>query len=312
MDSRALLGMWYTAEALDDNDLRAGYETYEEDYFDFWYDLAGYTKHGSGFDASYEGISLYYLTWLTLVSGDEDLEGYIQGISKLKGYLTLPENDGVNFWGPSHFNTATGAGSPNDQWYIYRRDAGAAMISDDAKYLVWGGRARASYRNHDLETVATMKSEISSYTTYINGYTGKSYGLTESVSETPPAWAHTHWGSTRMGQAAEYYQAGSYSALSALESGSSPLMQVHVAPVVPAPAGAVHLAVQPPAREALAQARRIEKLDEFVAAQLVGVKRHRPSCVPPAGSATPRTRSGRSACPRAAGCGGCARGWSSA
>ncbi len=73
--------------------------------------------------------------------------------------------------------------------------------------------------------------------------------------------------------------------------------QPDVPAIVPPPAGAVHLSIQPRARGALPKRSRIHKLPEFVPGQLVGVKRrdrpHPFGLVAPC-SAKHRKRVGRS------------------
>ncbi len=234
MDARALLGMWYTAEALNDNDLRTRYASFRDNEFiaGEW-NSAGYLTHGEAFDAGYQGISFYYLTWLALESNDTTIKNLVAASSKLKAYLTLPENDGAWFFGPSHFNTATDACSANDEWYTYRRDVGTGMITDEAKYLVWTGRARvAAYLHGDLLSVADMKTEINTNTGKLNSYTGgtNDYAFTQAYNGTHTPWHSVYWGTCWMPFAGDdFYPTGYYDSLVALKNSDSPLTKVPAA-----------------------------------------------------------------------------------
>ncbi len=214
MDTAALVGLTLTARALGDDDLRRRAEAYAERLFDaVWHD-AGFIDHGQGLDATYCGISKYYLTWAALASGDASLADKVDSSSRLKAYMNLPEPDAQYFYGPSHFNTATGDDAANDQWSSYQRDMAAAMLSDEARYLVWTGRRRASWMNRTLLDEASMRRGIQSAVDSIR------FVASEAA---PPVWAHVHWGDTFISPAADYYIPGTYAALVELEVRDSPL-----------------------------------------------------------------------------------------
>jgi len=212
MDSFAIVGMNYAADAIGDPDLKTRAQTYAQRVFDRHFKQAGYMGHGDGFDPSYQGIDFNFLAWAARFANDPAITEVVDKCSRLKAYMTLPDADGVNFWGPTHFATATAADSANDQWVAYQRDAAIAMDSDDAKYLIWTGRRG---RSGPLATEAQMRSYINSYIYRFN---------TSTDSATAPAWSHNHWVSNKgLKYGADYYKPGFYSELQQLEQQDSPL-----------------------------------------------------------------------------------------
>jgi hypothetical protein len=136
MAQGAHAGLYMVSEASGDAELTARAIAESQQIFADYFHAAGYMDHGGGFDASYEGISLYFLVWAALASEWPHVIDVVQAFSTLKSHLTLPEPDG-RFTGPSHFSPATSAPSVFDQWGPYHRDLGAAMLVPEAQYLVF-------------------------------------------------------------------------------------------------------------------------------------------------------------------------------
>src|SRR5207249_3733908 len=95
------------------------------------FDPAGYFVDCGIFDASYNGISLYFATWAGAATGSPQFREALGRAYRLKSYLSLPEPDGT-LVGPTHFNPRTSGDSANDQWAWRFRDCAAAMLTDEA------------------------------------------------------------------------------------------------------------------------------------------------------------------------------------
>lgn len=185
MQQAAHVSMWYVAKAIDEPALYEKAAELSAGILDASYRPAGYITHGDGFDAPYNGFSIYYLNWAALVSENPLLKQTVGELSKLKGYLSLPDPDG-RMYGPSHFNTTTSTDSPNDLNNSTIRDVGAAMLSDHGKYLIWEGRNGQNV-NLGVPSREEIKSRISLLTTRTNNHW-------EASSASPTAWSETHWG----------------------------------------------------------------------------------------------------------------------
>ena len=181
MAQGAHAGMYMVAEASGDADLMARAIAESQQIFADYYHPAGYMDHGGGFDASYEGISLYFLVWGGLVSDWPHLIDVIRSFQTLKAHLTLPEPDG-RFTGPSHFSPATSAPSVFDQWGPYHRDLGAAMLVSEAQYQVFSVASPPL----GLPDDATLDTRIQ------NGIDGINDDLVAS-NEMPGQWSSNPW-----------------------------------------------------------------------------------------------------------------------
>jgi len=206
MDSFAIVGMNYVADSIGDPDLKTRAQAYTQRVFDKHFKDGGYMGHGDGFDPSYMGIDFNFLTWAALFADDPAINNVVAECNKLKAYLTLPdgEKNYPHYWGPTHFATATAADSANDQWNNYSRDAAAAMISDDAKYLMWRGRVRPANTHHDVLQDWQMRNYI---TAYIDSFD------TSASTATSPVWSSRHWVGWMGLQGPTYYQEGFHQSL---------------------------------------------------------------------------------------------------
>jgi hypothetical protein len=181
MAQGAHAGLYMVAEASGDAELTARAIAESQQIFADYYHAAGYMDHGGGFDASYEGISLYFLVWAGLISDWPHVIEVVRAYSTLKGHLTLPEPDG-RFTGPSHFSPATSAPSVFDQWGPYHRDLGAAMLVPEAQYQVFSVASPPL----GLPDAATLDTRIQ------NGIDGINEDLVAS-NELPGQWSSNPW-----------------------------------------------------------------------------------------------------------------------
>ncbi|MBI4025099.1 MAG: hypothetical protein HY360_08965 [Verrucomicrobia bacterium] len=137
MDLFAAVGLKYAALALADPQVEQTATSYAQRLFTDprHFHPAGYFVDANAFDASCNGISLYFATWAALLSDWPFAKEAVAKAYRLKNHLTLPEPDGRNYFGPSHFNSRASADSANDQGGWPYRNIGAAMVTEEALYL---------------------------------------------------------------------------------------------------------------------------------------------------------------------------------
>ena len=132
-DLAATLGMGIAAKTLNDPETsKIGAEYTKRLLNDArFYHPAGYFVDAGCFDAGYNGLSLYFGTWMALTSDWPFAREAVVKAWRLKSYLCLPEPDGVVL-GPSHMNSRTSSDCAHDQWdWPFVVDA-AALLTDDA------------------------------------------------------------------------------------------------------------------------------------------------------------------------------------
>ena len=139
-DICAVLGMRLAADSLADPESMKVAETYARRVFsdERFYNPAGYFTDQGGFDGGFQGMSLYWGTWLALAAPDwQFVQDAVKKTWRLRGYLLLPEPGpalpGVlNVVGPSHFNARTSDDVFGDQWGFHFRNGAGALLTDDA------------------------------------------------------------------------------------------------------------------------------------------------------------------------------------
>jgi len=176
---------------------------------------AGMIRDGGGLDASYNGIALVNIIWAAQIKHLPQLLEVTERMHDLKGHLTLPEPDGKTYFGPSHFSTRTGYGSPNDQWSLTYRDIAAAMLTDDALYLMAGGRKGRGPRSGFPEP-DTMRAEVRIGIDYINN--------TLTASDDRFARWESGWWPGRINYAHDFYRPGFYADMVRLHEAEDPLL----------------------------------------------------------------------------------------
>lgn len=175
----------------------------------YWHDAAGYFDHGAALDSTYEGISMHMLSAAALgIPEWPHLSRAVAKYQRLKAHLILPEPDGHTFVAPSHWNPATAGGVADDQWWSLHREVGLAMVSDEAMYLVGGGRGyNVDAAPPDLDT---MRGQV------LAVMPGLDATLTTPIADAPGAtWVPLHWSTGRMA-AVLNYQPGFYQRWAAL------------------------------------------------------------------------------------------------
>lgn len=132
----AAVGLQYAADAVNDRKLRAEVASYIKALFanEDFYNPAGYFTYQGGFDGNFNGISLYYATWLAMVADDDAITEAVSKAWDLRSHLILPDPDGF-LTGPAHFNTRTPSPVAHDGWNWPHRDRSAAMLSDRSAHL---------------------------------------------------------------------------------------------------------------------------------------------------------------------------------
>ena len=124
----------------------------------------GYIDHGLGFDPSYNGWSIAYMLWAYTVSGYPELLPVIDGLCKLKSFMTLEEASG-EYRGPSSFSTNTAFGSPRDQGKRKGvRDTATAMVSDHAAYLRYKRIKDGEWHPIGIKDEAGMRADLAQWT----------------------------------------------------------------------------------------------------------------------------------------------------
>jgi len=216
MDAMAIVGMFYTAQAIGDPALMDRVQIYATRVINLMLS-EGMEIHQGGYDASYNGIAIFFLTWAALATNWEMLTQLVDQFHYVKSHLTLPEPDRT-FYGPSHFSSNTSADVANDQWSgSPPRDIGAAMVSDHALYLAFGGRSGRAWA-WAVPDVSRMTQAVQSWMTSINS------ALNSPLNPNPSAWGERHWVRSESGTfAADYYRPGTYARLVQLLQSASPL-----------------------------------------------------------------------------------------
>lgn len=215
MDTRALIAAAYLSRAVGDRPLAEDARRYCGRVLQVFHP-AGIVRDAGGVEASYNGIALFNLTWATAVTEWPELRAMQRRVSVLKSLLTLPEPDGCNFWGPSHFSSRTGADSANDQWAFPPRDIALAMREPAAEYLAFGGR-HPRLPLWAVPEPRTMSGEIGAAISRLNADR-----WTPSTEEFP-TWVATWWSSGSFNFAYDHYVPGFYGRLRQMQRSNDPL-----------------------------------------------------------------------------------------
>lgn len=133
MDLFAPVGLWYVAEALDDDEVRVFAKEYSRPLFTHprFFHPAGYFVDVGGYDVSYNGISLFFAAHAAVLTRWDFVIDALSSAYELRRYLTFPEVG--NTWaGPAHFSPRTSAAVEGEQWGRAVRHHAAAMFTDHA------------------------------------------------------------------------------------------------------------------------------------------------------------------------------------
>jgi hypothetical protein len=96
-----------------------------------YFQPAGYFRDLGCFDVSYNGISLFMLTWSAALCDWPPVHEALAKAYRLRSHMVLPEVGGGSV-GPSHFSSRTSGDAAGDQWNWPQRSFAAAALTDDA------------------------------------------------------------------------------------------------------------------------------------------------------------------------------------
>jgi len=217
------LALYEAAAAMPDKSWLARAESESREMFTdaadggYWHEAAGYFDHGVTLDTSYEGITTHMLSAAALAIPWPHLSDAIAKYARLKSHMVLPEPDGASFTSPTHWNPATAGGVTDDQWWSYGREVATAMLSDEALYLLVGGRSyNLAYNPLDL---TAMRELIMARLPGIDATL-----MTALDTYAPALWVPLHW-STGRAAAVLNYRYGFYAHLTQLAAEGSPLLK---------------------------------------------------------------------------------------
>jgi len=121
---------------------------------------AGYIGEANGPETTYNGVSLYYLVEAGLIThGDPDWDSFlgevIDRMLRFKAFNSFPDPDG-SYRGPSSWSKRTNGGYPQDQRARPYRNVGAAMLSDEALFIVGEVNGRSELLETIQENIGTL------------------------------------------------------------------------------------------------------------------------------------------------------------
>lgn len=205
MELFAPVGLAYAAQAVNDPETHKAAKDYTTKLFSDPrnYNPAGFFLEEGGFDATYNGISLFFSTWAGLITDWDFVKQALNQNFKLRAHLSLPDAAGSrerHFFGPSHFNTRTSGDSPSDQWGWNDRNYGAAMMTEYALPLLeWPDEV-------DFQRESTRLAK-----------------LRDKDADPPRPWKEDHW--IRADLTTEYPKGDFFNRITALRAEDSPLLK---------------------------------------------------------------------------------------
>lgn len=223
MDLTAPIGLWYAAEAAGDPAFAAEVQAYAKRMFTDprYFNPAGYFVERGGADLDFGGMSNFFAVWLALASDWPFTKEAVEKIYRLRAHLLLPEPDG-RFTSPTHFHTRIGGPANEDQWDWGFRDYAAAMLTDEAMYLLKpqtdeqlaaAPLGRANIFNHAMsETIAIAKNRK----TDVSKMRGSPWSW--------HLWDNYNFPAT-VNYAYDFYRPGSYARRLALQKDDSPWLK---------------------------------------------------------------------------------------
>jgi hypothetical protein len=143
---------------------------------------AGYFRDLGCFDVTYNGISLYMLTWSASLCDWPHIHDALHKAYRLRAHMVLPEVGG-GFFGPSHFSSRTSGDAAVDQWSWTPRTVAAAALSDEA--LPGLGMQAATTIN-----LVGQSRHLQSPRQMV-GYLNRSLNTDSVFAQTP--WVESHW-----------------------------------------------------------------------------------------------------------------------
>lgn len=137
MDMTVPVGLWYASRACHDPQLAKEAEDYARKLLadPGHFHPAGYHVERGGLDVGFAGMANWFTCWLALATDWPFARDAVERSYRLRSHLMLPEPDG-KLTGPTHFNTRLDTPASADQWDFANREHGAAMITDEAAWMV--------------------------------------------------------------------------------------------------------------------------------------------------------------------------------
>lgn len=214
MDMKAVTAMAHLGRAMDGEPMADLARDYAHRAVSRIIHPSGMIRDAGGIEVSYGGIGIQYLVKGALSSRWPELTEALTRMSRIKAYMTLPDPDG-SFFGPSNFALRTSPGSPNDQHVSFTRDVGAAMVTDEALYLLFGGRRGRSER-WSAPDRETMLAELHDGIAHTNQ---RLRPRDQRVSK----WVRRHWGTAVSNAPYDHDQPGFYERVTDLFAAGDPL-----------------------------------------------------------------------------------------
>jgi hypothetical protein len=230
MDANGPLGLLYASRVCDDAAFTNAAEAEARDWLTNPARLnpAGYwVERGGGLDVGFGGIANFYAVWVALMTDWEVARDAVARIYRLRAHLCLPDPDGT-LEGPSHFNSRIGSPASDDQWHWNgARERAAAMLTDEAAYLVSLPAAE------DLAGAAAKRAGMFRAQLYGNlrnpYHRNKKFGYVPDNEIRGRTWKWRIWDSgnfpASINPGAAFYQTGTYARLQQLHAGRSPYLK---------------------------------------------------------------------------------------
>ncbi|MCX5660615.1 MAG: hypothetical protein NTW19_12970 [Planctomycetota bacterium] len=223
LDLTAPLGLWYAADAARGPAFSAEAEAYAKMLFTDprYFNPAGYFVERGGTDLAFGGMSNFFAVWLALASDWPFVKESVDKVYRLRAHLMLPEPDS-RYTAPTHFHTRIGAPASEDQWDWGFRDYAAAMVTDEAIYLLkpqteeqlaGGADVRAGIFNHAMGETAAIAKNRKTDVSKIRGSVW-SWHL----------WDNLNFPAT-VNYAHDFYRPGSYAHRLKLQEANSPMLK---------------------------------------------------------------------------------------
>ena len=220
MDMFALVGLWYLGKAVDNAKTRLRAKNHAKLILERHLKPAGYVDHGGGYDPSYNGISLYYVTWAAMISDWEFVHEGLERMVLLKAHTAFPEPSGGRLLGPTHFATTMSPDAAHDQWARNHREIALAMLSDNAAYLLARGHPQRG-ENWGIPDELRMRDEI---VRKVAGFSRSLHPRTSKHRRTK-SWREGHW-CRSLNFAHDHYKSGTHGRFARLATRQSPLLSV--------------------------------------------------------------------------------------
>lgn len=176
---------------------------------------AGYVGEMDGPETTYNGIALLNVLHATLAcrgqpEWDALLPEVARRMSRFKAFNAFPDPDG-HYDGPSSWAKRTADSTVFDQRSRSWRDVAAAMVSDDALYLLVSTRGRSNPYPGGFFDKRWLTAEIT------NRVQRSAAALRQPAGDEPPPWKENHWPQD-LPYTWDYYVPGSHAKFTELAS----------------------------------------------------------------------------------------------